>query len=368
MRQLNNEKLIREYVRSILTEEDAGNPYLGSHGASGYDASGPYGVSFGSADDLKNTFITPFVDVFKTALGKTKEITRRAGTVLWVTLQTVLTTIIPVYGYNYSDVFDKEKEDLKKIRDQYKDVYERTDKALASSDAGMLAFMASPALFMSYKFGKTAGPAAAKEAKELLSAITVGYSDKLLGKVKSAYEASGRWVVGDAGSSSKSSKKKEPKDVFPEGRLYEEAEEKKKMMSLEKVLSNKKFLARALESPEAQRMQKQAEELYKRTLSEVYEQAETLLKKINTIEDLEKQGKGKIKGDMKKKFDEIKALPPEEKKKAEEMLIDGVRKAMKEFYVKNLTDHVEKVMAAGIPAEAPYVKDYKSVISKISSL
>lgn len=367
MRQTINEALLREYVKSVLAEDDAGgNPAYG--GAGSIDASGPYGVSFGSGNDLIDTFISPFVDLFKTSVGQAKEITRRAGTVLNVALQTVLTTLIPIYGYNYSDVFEKEKEDLKKIREQYKDVYARTDKALSSSDAGMLAFMASPALVLGYKFGKTVPPAAAKETKEMLSAITSGFSDKVLGKVKSSYEKAGKWAVGDAGDApKKGSGKKGPGSVFPEGRLYEDAE-KKGTMSLNKVLANKKFLDHVMNSPEAQRMQKQAEELYKRTLDEVYSQAETLLKKTKTVEDLEAQAKGKLKGDMKAKIEEVKKLPPAEKEKAEKMLVDGVRKAMKEFYVKNLTDHVKKVIAAGIPTDAPYVKDYKSTIQKIGSL
>lgn len=370
MRLTIKEALLREYVKTVLNEDDAGgNPAYGGGGDIGLGAGSPYGVSFGSGQDLIDSFITPFVDVFKTAVGKTKEITRKASTVLWVALQTVLTTLIPIYGYNYSDVFDKEKQDIEKIRSKYKDVYDRTDKALASSDAGMLAFMANPAVVLGAKFAAVATPKAAEEAKDLLSAATGGFSDSAIDSVASAYKKAGRWAVGDAGeiAPSKGPGKKTPSAMFGEAQLHEKAG-KKSPMTLSKVVRSKKFLNHVFASPEAQAMQKQAQAIYKRTLKEVYDQAEELLKSTKTVEGLEKAAKGKIKGDMKSKVDEVKKLPPEEKKKAEEMLVKGVKKAMKEFYVKNLTDHVKKVMDAGIPADAQYVKDYKSVIQKIQSL
>lgn len=363
MRRSLQETLLREYVRSILSEEDGdgGNPAAGGAGDIGLGAGSPYGISFGSGDDLVSTFITPFTDVFKTALGQTKEITKRARTVLWVGLQTLLTTLIPIYGYDYADVFDKEKDDIKKIREKYADVYDRTDKALASSDAALLAFMACPAAVIGAK-GAAATP---KAAKGLLSVMTGGLSDEVLAKVQTDAAKAGRTVLGDDENVSSPSKSNSgPRGRF-EGQLREVDDEKP---TLDKILRNKKFLDKVLSSPKAQEMQRAAQEVYKRTLQETYNNAETLLKKMNTVEELEKQAKGKIKGDMKAKVDEVKKLPPGEKKKAEAMLVSGVRKAMKDFYVKNLTDHVRKVIEAGVPADAQYVKDYKTTIQKIKSL
>ena len=142
----------------------------------------------------------------------------------------------------------------------------------------------------------------------------------------------------------------------------------KKDITPEKILRSKKFIKKALDTPKTKEMQQKATEIYRKTLSGVYSQAETLFKKTKTVEDIEKALKGKLKGDMQKKIDEVKKLPPDEKAKAEEMLVKGVKKAMKEFYIKNLTDHVEGVVKAGIPEEAQFVKDYRAVIQKIKAL
>lgn len=365
MKHRSSEHLLREYVRNSLLlkeTESGGNPYISDYGG--------YGISYGSGQDLMDTFITPFTDIFKTALGKSKEITRKARTVIWVGLQTVLTTLIPIYGYDYAEVFDKEKEDINKIREQYKDVYERTNQALKSNDAALLAFMVSPANVLALGAGAAAAKATPKATKELLSVMSGGLSDELIDGIKSKAEKAGRWALGDShGSGGRSGKKgNEPKDRF-EGQIREEDEgEKKPMLTLDKVLKDRKFLNKVFSSQKAQQMQAEATEIYKGTLQEILSKAENLMKKTRTIEDVEKAMKGKLKGDMQQKIDEIKKLSPEEKKKAEEMLISGLKKATKEFYVKNLSDHVKKVMEAGIPDSSPYVKDYKATIQKIQSL
>jgi hypothetical protein len=376
------EELLREYIRSsLLTEDDGGVGGYGDYGGGGYSSDmssgmvGPYGIRFGSDQQMYDTFIGPFVDVFKTAVGKSKEVSRKTQTLLWVGLQTVLTTLIPVYGYNYAEVFDKEKEDIEKIRDEYKDVYDRTDQALKSHDAALLAFMASPALTLGYAASKMT----AKASKSLLSAASGGLSDKIYDSAKEKAVAAGRWMLGDDDSSSSrssSKKKSSPKaaasifDSIGEGQINEEEGDEKKGSEVtpQKILRNKKFIAKAAESPKAKEMQAKATEIYRKTLSEVFKQAEGLLKKARTVEDIEKLVGKKMKPDMKKKLDEIKNLPPQEKVKAEKMLIDGSKKAMKDFYVKNLTQEVDAVLKAGIPEDAQFVKDYRTVISKVKSL
>jgi uncharacterized protein YqgQ len=371
MRRHLQEELLREYIRSSLLTEDDG----------GYDGVsmgmiGPYGVRFGSNEDMYNAFVGPFVDVFKTAVGKTKEISRKAQTVVWVGLQTVLTTLIPVYGYNYAEVFDKEKEDIEKIRSEYQDVYDRTDESLKNNDAALLAFMACPAATLG-AFGSKMAP---KAAKEMFSAASGGLSDEIYDGLKNKLEKAGRWALGDDGGprsssgGSKSKGKKGPSGFdfssMGESQINEEEEgsDKKGDVTPKKLLKSKLFLKKVLEAPKVQHMQKEASEIYRNSLNEVYTQAESILKKAKTVEDIEKIAGKKMKPDMKAKIAEIKKLPPQEKAKAEQMLIDGSKKAMKEFYVKNLTDQVKVVTDAGIPEESQYVKDYRSTIQKIKAL
>ena len=360
---MSEERLLREYVKRTLTEE------MGDYGGPG-DMSGGYGYAWGSNEDLYNTFVGPFVDVFKTTLGKTKELAVKTKTLLNVSLNTILTTLIPIYGFNYAKVFDDEKEEIDKIRSEYKDVYDKTDEALGSSDAAMLAFMASPALTI----GAWAGKMAPGAVKEILSATTGGMSDDIYDGIKDAAIAAGRWSIGERRdgrpTSSKSKGSKSPKDassVFDslgESQINEREESpNKKAITPEKILKSKKFLSQALEAPKLKEMQQVAIKTYRETLSQIYKQAEDLLKKAKTVEDLEKLSKKPIND-----IDKVKKLQGEERAKAEKMLIDGVRKSMKEFYIKNLTDQVDGVVRAGIPENSQYVKDFREVIQKIKAL
>jgi hypothetical protein len=344
-------KLLREYVRKVLTEDFGG--YGGDYAGIGLNVdSGPYGRSYGSNQDLYDAFIGPWVDVFKTAVGKTKEVTRTAWTAVDVVIGTVLTSVIPGLGRTYEDAFEEEQKDLKKIRDQYKDVYDKTDSALASTDAAVLAFMASPALVI----GKMAADKSPAVAKEILSTATGGMSDDLF---KDAMKSKG-----SGGSGGKSKGKKDPSDIFGESqKINEEQKENEKMARARKVLTNKEFLAQATAAPTFKEMQRAAVDLYRGTLKDIYKQAEDVLKKAKTIEDIQKMSKKPI-----PEADKIKKLPPEEKAKAEKLLINGVRKAMKDYYVKSLEQQVDSVVRAGIPEEAQYVKDFRTLIQKIKAL
>ena len=350
--------LLREYVKTVLSEDDEGF-------VSSTDGGSPYGTSWGSGDDLVKTFVTPFLDVFKTAAGKSKEIGQRVKTLLFVTLKAVLTTLIPAYGYNYTEVFDKEKEKIDKIRGEYQDVYERTNKILGNNDAAMLAFMASPALVIGSWSAKM-GPGA---LKGILSAASGGISDDIYNGMKRSAIAAGRWSLGTDDASddyvrpSKKSKKS-PKDFYGESRILEqEASAKKSVITPEKIIRSSVFLEKTSESSMFKEMQKVAITTYRETLKQIYKQAEDVLSKANTIEDLESLSKKPVKD-----IDKIKSLKGEEKAKAEKFLIDSVRKSMKDFYIKNLTEQVNSVVRAGIPENSQYIKDFRATIQKIKLL
>ena len=356
-------------MQGVLSEDGEGGDISGGYGgmdiASGM--SSPYGVSFGSGNDLINTFVKPFTDVVKTAMGKSKEIVRKTGTLVTVAFQSVLTTIIPIYGYNYADVFDREKEDIEKIRGEYKDVYDSTWDALKSSDAALLAFMASPAVVLGYAAAKQS-PAV---VKGMMSTVSGGTSDKILDKAMGLLSKSERAAMGDDTGGGRpdrqhDSGKRSPSDFdfnkMGESQVNEEDQPNQKLTA-RKLLGNKKLISKVTSTPEAIEMQKNATKVYRKSLADVYAQAEELMKKTKTVEDLQKASKKPIPD-----VDKIKKLPPEEKQKAEQILIDNTRKALKKFYVAELTGQVKKVLEAGIPEDAQYVKDYRATIAKISAL
>lgn len=352
--------LLREYVKEVLSEDSFGASTLSDAGITAGDisaAAGPYGMAFGSREDLKNTFITPFTDVFKTAVGKSKEITRKARSLVTVSFGVILTTLIPGLSAKYSKIFEKEKKDIEKIRGQYKDVYEMTNKALGSADAAFVAFMTAPDLTLS----ALAISKSPEVVKGILSTLTGGLSDDLFKKVKDANFEEMEDESSDR-KTDKSKKKKrtdKAKAVTGESLLRENSEEVDK-----KILSNRRFLRKSLSnSISLGEIQKVATESYRTSLSEVYKQAVAVLKEVKTVEDLEKFTGKKV-----PEAEDLKKLPPQEKEKAEKMLIDAARKTMKEFYIKNLQSQIDVVVKAGIPEEAPYVQDFKAVIQKIKSL
>jgi hypothetical protein len=349
-------RLLKEYVKEVLTEDSFGASTLSDAGITAGDisaAAGPYGMAFGSSEDLKNTFITPFTDVFKTAVGKTKEITRKTRTLLTVSFGVILTTLIPGLGAKYSEVFEKEKKDIQKIRNEYKDVYERTNKALASTDAAFIAFMTAPELTIS-ALALSKSP---EVIKGTLSVLTGGFSDTLFKKVM---DANFEEFV-DKKFSEKNKKKNESVAHSPVKQLLKEVSEEE---ASRKILSNKKFLKKSLAGASNLReIQKIATETYRRSLSEVYKQAVSVLREAKTIEDLEKLTGKKI-----PEAEELKQLPQQEREPAEKMLIDATRKTMKEFYVKNLQSQIDTVVKAGVPEESPYVQDFMNAIQKIRSL
>lgn len=357
---MHQEKLLREYVKRVLTED-----YYGGDGgfSTDYTSAGPLAPSrFGSKEQGYQAFIQPFVDLFKVGLAKTKEIATATKTLLWVALQTVLTTLIPIYGYNYSEVFDEYEDRISDIKTEYKDVYDKLmDTDGLSGDAAALAFMASPALVSAFWVGKKAP----EFIKSALSVASGGLSDQAYDSIKEKAISAERWALGNSGDyrskkKSKKSKASSPKDFFGEARILEDAEKK---ITPEKILKSNVYLKKVSESPRLKEIQKVAQQTYRETLKKIYEQAEELLKKANTIEDFERLAKKPVKD-----IDKVKALKGDERAKAEKILMDGVRKSMKEFYVKKLNEQVSSVIRAGIPENCDYVKDFRATIKKIEAL
>lgn len=346
-----NEALLREYVRTVLKEDSDGNPYLGGGGGMG----GVGGAWNAELKDLTDTFITPITDIFKTAASETKQMMRRAGTLIWTSIQTILTTFIPTYGYTYEKVFERQEEDLKKIKEEYKDVYERTDKAFRSSDAGLLAFMTTPAIFL----GVHGTGIAAKSVKGLLSTLTGGKIDSVIGSLKDKLKSKGN------DSSTHHSSKKRVEASLHHGKI---------------LLEDVDSVINAIESsPKMKEMQSRAKKIYQNTLLQIYEQASELLN-IKTIEELEKSLKEmeidpKDKKNIEVEIKKIKDSDPKERQAGEKLLFERMKAEGKKFYKTKLEAEVKEAIEAAnkvgvkLTAEnSPFVKDYEQVIDKISAL
>ena len=67
-------------------------------------------------------------------------------------------------------------------------------------------------------------------------------------------------------------------------------------------------------------------------------------------------------------MDKLAQVPEHERQKLEQAILDGAKKSMKSFYIKNLQAQVKQALDGGISQDSEYVRDYQNVIRKIESL
>jgi len=334
-------KLLREYIQAVLVEDMGGD-----YGGLGFgDAMGdmPYGMHFASQDQLYKIFVKPFADVVGVAAGKTKELSQRGITALNVAFEAIATTLIPILKDSYGEIFQKEKQQIDKIRSEYSDVYQATWDAFNEMDVVVAAFAYRPDLFLTAKFAKHAPKAAAK----LLSVLSGGSLDNVLhGLLKS----SGKRHVDHS----------EGPGMPIESLIREEKDNEPS--KLEKLITNKKIKQVLAGSPKVQQLAKVGSELVQGTLKDVFSQANNVMN-AKSLQDLQSKLGKKLPG-----IDKLSQVPQREREQAEQKLLVGVQRGMKEFYVKQLEGQVKAAIEAGVPKDHPFVADYVSVISKIKGL
>jgi hypothetical protein len=380
--------LLKEYIETVLKEDDGGvaSAYADAGiGAGDISAASGVGSGSGSAGGLSKIFLQPFTDVFKTAVGKTKELTTRAKNLVKIGFGTIISTLIPSIKADYSKLFAEQDSQIKKIRSEYKDVYDRTDKALASNDAAFLAFMASPSIALSaWTASKSPG-----FVVDVLSTVTGGASDSLWEKFKNSNVLDDKLrgkTDGDRGrrrgrgrDKDRDRERERRSSNQNESNLYEEEEKSADPGSKKAraVLEDPRFLKAALDNPEVEKMKSEAVATYREFLEKTYKAAKTAIEKTNSFEELEKltgkgiQTAGTRRGGRilaERTLLELQLLSEEESKVSEEALVRGVRDAVKKFYVDELTKVVNGVLKAGIPEESQFVKDYRTTIQKIKAL
>lgn len=347
MSRCSTEKLLRECIQEMLTEDEGGG-YGGDYGGLGLDsmAGSPYGMHFASQDQLFKIFVKPFTDVVGVAAGKTKELSTKGQTLLKVAFETLATSLIPILKDSYSEIFADEKAKIDKIRSDYADVYGATWEAFKESDVLIAAFMFRPDLFLTAQLATKTPKVAAK----LLSILSGGSLDNLLGKL----------LKGGGGGGKKHSP--EGPGMPLESVLREKDDEKQGDNKLAKLLSNKKIKRVLANSQKVQQMSAVGQELVKSTLKTVLTQAQGVLG-AKSLQDLQSKLGKKLPG-----MDKLAQIPQQERQAAEQQLIVGVKKSMKEFYIKQLEAQVKSAVEAGTPQDHPYVKLYTDVISKINGM
>ena len=298
-----NEILLREYVKTILKEEDFVSG-IDSNGG-GYDPQtrDVYGaISFGSGKDLLSVFgISGIITAGQVALGSVKEIARRGLTLVPVLFGIITSTIFPWIGVNYAGIFEREKQDIDKIRAQYKPANDAVNALFGNVDVKMLTFMASPGTLIATQ----AVILAPVITKNLLSVVSGGYSDKLL-----------LTGISNALLGSEKNSKKEAR-AYRKNFLLELNDENLKVSNAQKLLlSNRTFIAKCLqgETSTANEMTANARAIINSTLQEVIDEATDIIKNSNTIDavivSLKNYSKNKqTPKEMQEQLDILKNLP-----------------------------------------------------------
>jgi len=344
-----SDKLLREFISEVvlLTEEgEGGGEYADLSMA---DATGsPYGMSFGSNDDLYNTFVKPFTDVVGVAAGKTKALSQKGQTLVRVAFEAVATTLVPILRDSYGEIFEKEKEELDKIRRDYHDVFQATWDAFEDHDALLAAFLHAPASFITSRLAKQSP----KVVIKMISVLTGGTLDTWLDKVKNAF--------GVEGGPSGANKPVHGGDSGPmESTLHEDGGNHP---PIEQVLTSDKVRARVADAPVTKKLQQRGTEITRGTLEKVYKQAKGVLG-AKSLEQLQQLVHRPLKG-----LDKMKGVPQQERQAAEQQILAAAKKSMREFYTKNLEGQVKQALDQGVPDDSPYISDYRRVISKIKAL
>jgi hypothetical protein len=336
MKQLNN-RLLKEYVRQIILEYE---------GMGSYDSMG-MGMGWGASQaDLLSTFVTPFTDVVKVAVGQAKEIVRSSRTLLSVAFETVMTTLIPFVEDSYDEIFREEKADIERIRNEYKDVYDRTTKSF--NNLGAIGFFLAPGPFLLAKVASSGPKAVAKT----LSVATGGLSDK--------YFSSGDGPKGSGLFDAK----------YISGRQLREKDKEEKIYfkeQLKKALKDPKIQAALKKNVEP--IGSEIKKVKMQKLKSAYDLAKSVLNSKNA-KDIEKAiGKKASSDEIKKKLSsakDLKDIKPEEIEKVMKELPKGAMSFMKNTFVVPLESEMKELVSSNSDSEI--IDMYKETIAKIKAL
>jgi hypothetical protein len=322
-------------------------------------ASSPMGMEFVGRDQLFNIFVGPFVTAIGHTTGKVKEISASAITVLRVAFEAVATTLIPWLQNDYAEIFNNEKEQIEKIRSEYGHYYQETFDALHHDDVLVAAFLYKPELFMTNALVKRAPKAVA----QTLSVLSGGLLDKALDNVLNSKEE----------KSSKSKKFSKPSgggttDMWYESLIREKSKEKKNDDVaddddlLVKLVNNEKVKKIVANSDQTKKLTKVGHQIVDGTLNTLEQHANSIMS-VKSAEELQKKMGKQI-----PELDKLSKIPEQERQKAEQQLLQSVKKSAKEFYTKQLSLQINRAIESGLQQDHPFIKTHEATLTKIKNM
>lgn len=336
------EKILREYIRDVITEWSDG------------DITGEPEISIG-----EKGYFSGFKRLFHTVVGKSKEMLQQVKTAVRVSLEAVGSIVVPFASAEYDKIFEESGKKIEAIKSDYKEVYEETAKHLNNSDVAALAFMVSPATVITSKFLNTA-PDVAVDAVDV---VTGGTMTDYLSKIKDATKA----AVKTASVASIASHAKLESRRRAQGHLFEEKNEKKEdgNQKLKKALASPEMIKKINENPRVKKMRVQAKKIVDEETAQILDSIQNMLA-VKSIQDVEKlTGKQIPQGKELQQLAKKGKVPDQ---KIDQAQFASIKKMIKEFFVKKLVQKTTSLKRAGIPENNYVHAKYNETIKKIQAL
>jgi hypothetical protein len=167
-----------KFLSFLFLKEDDGGDEGGGYPSGIYDDYyDSMGGGMGGGDyrnDLLNTFVTPFTDIFKTALYGLKMLTAGAQQLVRQVLHNLPRAMVPFFKQeDYSETVKRRKAKFATIKGEYAEVLKRNMEYLSDHDLWGMAFMMDPSLMLGAKLVQHSP----ELTKEIIELIGFGKSD-----------------------------------------------------------------------------------------------------------------------------------------------------------------------------------------------
>lgn len=379
-------RLLREFVREVLKEDDTGGyGYVPTPGGGGFGGGMGYSSYGGS---LKSIFVQPFIDAGKVIKASSAKALLRIKTLAKTAIETILTTMIPFLKSNYEHIFKVEQEQLKKLKDKYRDAFKGVDAAF-TKDVMILSFMVSPQAFITTRLAMKAPEAVAdmldvlcvgneglskyfddlkkrldaidKDLKDDVSNYRVGSDGKMVPRnARGPYlTAKKRDLLKKAGIASGLARDGETiaEDVAPQ---QAKSAQQRKGEEVANTLRNPDVQKMLVSAPRVQEMQRDANALVQRLSTNVLAEASRVLS-AQTLEDVQKIFGRPV------EVPNLQELSPEDQQAAKDAVLSQVKTAAKDFYTKTIQADIEGLQRDGVDPNNLYIRSLQGILSKLAA-
>lgn len=358
---------LRAEIRKALLESDIGLP---GYGADIGPLTGPGYGFFNYGGSLKNIFVDPFVDVFKTAKGVATELTTRAKAAAQIAIETILSSFIPLYETNYQAIFKQMGKSLEQVKKKYEKVYQANDEAFRDKDARFLAFLYDPSAWITAKAAESA-PGAVANVLEIFTDSQSGAGSHLAEAVRylrelqmelqgtSRYNRSVPQRLRRQAASNKHMLPWESKERSS-GPILEAGEEGQMSTAqkVEQILSNPELKKEIDSSAMAQSMKIDGQKLLNGLFANVAKDINAV-KSVQSFDDIQRMSHGKV------QIPDMANVDPQEKEQAEQVAVSSVKQGLSEFYRRSLQGAINQAQSEGVGANNAYIRTLQNLLSKV---